>query len=126
VLWRPLRFVIPTPTALYFNRHYMRGAVTTHTLQSESWAQDEAKGLLARSEERLRGLESKGPGLVTVSAIVTAGVGAAIIEADGEATLGGKLLLSRPAAPQPDRDQQLRHPDTLQPHQAVASTARQA
>ena len=93
VLWRPLRFILPTATTLYFNRHHLRGKLTTAKLPDEAWAQREANALLTRSEDRLRGLEAKGPGLATVAAVVAAGVVAAVIEGGSDATLLGKVLL---------------------------------
>src|SRR3954454_22337121 len=91
VLWRPLRFILPTATTLYFNHHYLRGELETAKLPDRAWAQREANGLLSRSEDRLRGLEAKGPGLATVAAVVAAGVVAAIIEGGDDATLLGKV-----------------------------------
>jgi hypothetical protein len=93
VLWRPLRFVLPTATTLYFNHHHLRAELKTAALPDEVWAHREASGLLSRSEDRLRSLEAKGPGLATVAAVVAAGVVAAIIEGGGDATLVGKILL---------------------------------
>jgi len=93
VLWPPLRFVLPTATTLYFNHHHLRGKLKTAKLPDEPWAQQEANGLLSRSEDRLRSLEAKGPGLATVAAVVAAGVVAAVIEGGSDATLLGKVLL---------------------------------
>lgn len=93
VLWPPLRFVLPTVTTLYFNHHHLRGELKTAKLPDEKWAQQQASGLLSRSEDRLRSLEAKGPGLATVAAVVAAGVVAAIIEGGSDATLLGKVLL---------------------------------
>lgn len=93
VLWPPLRFVLPTATTLYYNHHRLREDMKTVELPSQSWAQQEAKALLSRSEDRLRSLEAKGPGLATVAAVVVAGVVAAIIEGGSDATLGGRVLL---------------------------------
>jgi hypothetical protein len=92
VLWPPLHFVLPTATTLYYNYHCLRGGLKTANLPDEAWAHREAGGLLSRSEDRLRSLEAKGPGLATVAAVVAAGVVAAIIEGD-DATLIGKVLL---------------------------------
>lgn len=93
VLWPRLRFVLPTLTALYLNHHYLRGEMKTTTLPAEPWAQEAANGLMARSEDRLRGLEAKAPGLAAIAAIIAAGVVAAIVAAGGHATLFGKVLL---------------------------------
>lgn len=93
VLWPGLGFVLPTATTLYYNHHYLRGELKTAELPPDPWAQDEANALLSRSEDRLRSLEAKGPGLATIAAVVAAGVVAAIIEGAGDATLVGKVLL---------------------------------
>lgn len=94
LLWPPLRFVIPTLSTVYFNHHHLSGELHTVSLPREQWAYDEQQRLLDRSEERLRGLETKGPGLATVGAIVAAGVVAAIVEGGGKATVAGKMLLA--------------------------------
>jgi hypothetical protein len=86
-------FVLPTATGLYFNRHRLKGELKTAELPAKPWAQNEAHELLSRSEDRLRSLEAKGPGLATVAAIVAAGVVAAIVEGGGDSTLLGKVLL---------------------------------
>lgn len=93
VLWRGWRSILPTATTLYFNHHHLSGGLKTVELPPDGWAQDEAKALLLRSEERLRSLEAKGPGLATVAAVVGAGVVAAIIEGGSNTTLLGKILL---------------------------------
>lgn len=93
VLWPRLRFVLPTATTLYYNHHRLRGELKTGKLPDEAWAHREASALLSRSEDRLRSLEAKGPGLATVAAVVAAGVVAAIIEGGDDTTLLGKVLL---------------------------------
>lgn len=97
LLWPPLRFVLPTATTLYYNHLRLRDELKTFKLPPELWAQQEAKALLLRSEDRLRSLEAKGPGLATVAAVVAAGVVAAIIEGGSDATLVGKVLLGMAA-----------------------------
>ncbi|MDA0161335.1 hypothetical protein OM076_13740 [Solirubrobacter ginsenosidimutans] len=93
ILWEPLEYVFPTATNWYVNRFYLCDELDVPNLPEAPWAQQEANALLTRSEDRLRSLESKGPGLVTVSAIIAAGIGAAIVEAGDDATLIGKALL---------------------------------
>lgn len=90
---KPLGLILPTPTTLYFNHYHLRGELKTADLPADSWAQHEATQLLSRSEDRLRSLEAKGPGLAAVAAIVAAGVVAAIVEGGDDATLLGKVLL---------------------------------
>lgn len=92
-LSKPFEFVLPTATTLYFNHRHLSSKLKTVDLPPNAWAQQEAKELLARSEDRLRNLEAKGPGLAAVAAIVAAGVVAAIIESGGHATWQGKILL---------------------------------
>jgi hypothetical protein len=93
LLSRPLAFVLPTATTLYYNNHRLSGELERAKLPPRRWAQQEAKELLSRSDERLRSLEAKGPGLATVVAVVAAGVVAAIIEGGDDATFVGKVLL---------------------------------
>jgi hypothetical protein len=93
LLSRPLAFVLPTATTLYYNNHRLSGEPERAKLPPRRWAQQEAKELLSRSDERLRSLEAKGPGLATVVAVVAAGVVAAIIEGGDDATFVGKVLL---------------------------------
>src|SRR3954454_16375882 len=92
-MWPRLRFILPTLTTLYFNHYHLRGELESVTLPRKSWAEREAHALLSRSEDRLRSLEGKGPGLATVGAIVAAGVVAAIAEGGDDATMIGKVLL---------------------------------
>jgi hypothetical protein len=88
-----MEYALPTATTLFFNRHRLKGELKTVDLPAVPWAQKEAHELLTRSDERLRSLETKGPGLATVAAIVAAGVVAATVESGGDSTLYGTLLL---------------------------------
>lgn len=95
-LWRRLlQQVLPLALALYTNRRYLHDDIPEPpaALPDGAWANDEAGDLLARSEDRLETLESKGPGLATVCAIVAAAVVVAISLTWEEATTLAKVLL---------------------------------
>lgn len=94
VLWRPLRFVLPTLTALYANRIGLSRELSTLMLPSAPWVRDHARQLLVRSDERLRGIEAKGPGLAALTAIIGAAVLIALVEGWDDATTAGRLLLA--------------------------------
>jgi hypothetical protein len=92
--WRVTPLVLPLPLALYTNRRYLRGRPNVPTLAThEEWTSQEADALLERSEQRLQSIESKGPGLATVCAIVAAPIVVAISLTWSDTTLGGKILL---------------------------------
>jgi len=94
VLWPKLRFVLPTLTALVFNKVRLRRELKAPRLPEEPWARAHARQLLARSEERLRGIEAKGPGLAALSAIIGAAVLASLVDGWDDATTLGRLLLA--------------------------------
>lgn len=93
ILWPKLRFIFPTLAALYLNRVYLSHELKAPKLDSTPWAREQARLLLGRSEERLRGIEAKGPGLATVCAVIAAAVIAALLEGWDDATLLGRVLL---------------------------------
>jgi hypothetical protein len=72
--FRATQYVIPTITAVYVNRFLVKELQPPLDLPNKQWANHERHALLDRSEERLRSLEGKGPGLATVTAIIAAGV----------------------------------------------------
>lgn len=77
--WRAGPRLLALPLALYTNRRYLAGrAGAPPELPKNAWAFHQQQRLLERSESRLQSIESKGPGLATVCAIVAAGIGVAI------------------------------------------------
>ena len=95
-LWRVGNWVIPLPLAVYINRsqRYLgRPPEAVPDLPDEDWVRRHQEGLLDHSEERLRGIEAKGPALATTSGIFAAGIGVAIAEAWPDQSTWGRLLL---------------------------------
>jgi hypothetical protein len=90
VVWR----VLPTPAAAYFNRQRVTTPVEMPSLPSTEWSRRERRALLSASEERLRNIEGKGPGLATVSAIIVGAVLIATTSGWQESTLIARILLA--------------------------------
>jgi hypothetical protein len=67
--------------------------VTPPSLPVAEWTHRERRALLDRSEDRLRSLESKGPGLAAVSAVIVAAVVIAITTGWTESTALARLIL---------------------------------
>lgn len=85
--------VLPTPTALLFNKVRVPDARDPAELPATEWSQRERRRLLSESEDRLRSIEAKGPGLAVVVAVVAAAI---LLAIDGEwahSCLAGRLLL---------------------------------
>ena len=91
--FRATQYVLPTFTAAYFNRFLVPAQRPPTGLPDEEWAHKERHELLQRSEERLRGLEGKGPGLATVTAIIAAGVIVAVQGGWDNSEWPGRALL---------------------------------
>lgn len=87
------QYVLPTLSAMYFNATRVEEPEPPKNLPNADWADRERHALLARSEERLRGIEAKGPGLATVSAIIAAAVLLAVSNGWGESVTAGRVLL---------------------------------
>ncbi len=99
LVWRGGQYVLPLPLAWYANRKYLSGPapeLPSH-LPKGMWALAEQQRLLDRSEQRLQGIEGKGPGLATVCAVVAAAIAVAISLAWTEATTVGRVLLGAAA-----------------------------
>ena len=94
VLWRLGQRVLPLPLALYVNHRIIRDEPSRPPeLPAMPWAFNEQQHLLERSEGRLESIESKGPGLATVSAIVAAAIGVAISLTWKDATSVQRIIL---------------------------------
>jgi hypothetical protein len=87
-LWR----LLPTPAIYYLNRTRITTPTQVPAMPDEEWSQRERRSLLARSEERLRNIEAKGPGLAAVTAVIAAAVLLALT-GWGESEWPAKLLL---------------------------------
>jgi hypothetical protein len=93
LLHRLSQYLLPTPSALYFNRTKVTPPPVPRVPSAE-WSNRERRAMLERSVQRLQGIEAKGPGLATINAIVAAGVVAALATQWGDSTLAGKVLLA--------------------------------
>lgn len=69
-LWR----VLPTPAIFYLNRTRVTTPAEVPAMPDAEWSQSERRSLLSRSEDRLRNIEAKGPGLAAVTAVIAAAV----------------------------------------------------
>jgi hypothetical protein len=83
------------PYALYVNQHYAPDdeKIASEAAPEGEWVTDEASALLERSEQRLQGIEAKGPGLATVCGIVAAAIGLAISLHWSESNDASKVVL---------------------------------
>lgn len=96
IAWRVGTRLFALPVALYTNHRYLTGdPPAPPELPPTSWAVAAQQRLLERSEERLQGIEAKGPGLATVSAIVIAAIALAVsLEWEAATTLQRVLLFA--------------------------------
>jgi hypothetical protein len=85
-------YLLPTLSTLYVNKRLVKAPPASH-LPATSWAQQERRAMLDRSIERLRGIEGKGPGLATVSAIFAGAVLLALATQWNDSNVAGKALL---------------------------------
>jgi hypothetical protein len=67
-------YVLPTLSTLYVNRAALRQPGRPPILSEDEWSRTQRHNLLASSEDRLRSIEAKGPGLAAACAVVAAGV----------------------------------------------------
>jgi hypothetical protein len=93
-IWRAGQRVLPLLLAVYVNRRIIAGkAPTAPELPEAPWIFVEQQRLMERSEQRLESIESKGPGLATVGAIVTAAIGVAISLTWSDASVAQRVIL---------------------------------
>lgn len=88
--WR----LLPTPATMYSNRELVREPRVVPPLPAAEWSRRERRELLIASEARQRNLEAKGPGLATVSAIVSATVLVSITAGWQESMVLARILLA--------------------------------
>jgi hypothetical protein len=93
LLSEKLWWVLPTPAILYLNRVRLREPAEMPALPRGDWSRRERRTLLAASEDRLRNLEGKGPGLATITAIVVAAVLVSLSTGWNESTTMGRAML---------------------------------
>jgi hypothetical protein len=94
LLSEQLWWVFPTPCSYYLNRERVRESEEMPgDLSTADWALRERHALLTSSEDRMRSLEGKGPGLATINAVVAAAVVAAITVDWGKTMFAGRVLL---------------------------------
>ncbi|MGH2591090.1 MAG: hypothetical protein ACRDGW_09885 [Actinomycetota bacterium] len=87
-------YLFPTPSALLFNAFRMPSASQPAGLPTAVWSQRERRALLAASENRLRTIETKGPGLAAANAVIAAGVVVAVDSGWDASCWPGRLLLA--------------------------------
>ena len=87
-------WLLPTPSAFYFNAVKMPPPAEAAELPDADWVRKESHALLDRSEDRRRTIETKGPGLATISAIFVAGVLVALANGWDRSTWPGRALLA--------------------------------
>jgi len=101
--WGPVRrvmlsavaeWLLPTPSTFYFNAVKMPPPPESPELPDADWVRKESHALLDRSEARRRAIETKGPGLATISAIFVAGVLVALANGWDRSTWPGRALLA--------------------------------
>jgi hypothetical protein len=89
--WR----ILPTPAILYLNKERVTTPVQVPAMPETEWSQRERRLLLTASEDRLRNLEGKGPGLATITAVIAAAVLLALGGGGwGESDVVAKILLA--------------------------------
>ena len=88
--WR----LFPTLATLYLNWDRVREPMKMPSLPATDWSRRERRALLDSSEERLRSLEGKGPGLAAVSAVIVAAVLVAITSGWDESTAPAHVILA--------------------------------
>ncbi len=94
MLGRTAEWMLPTPSTFYFNAIAMPPPPKPADLPNAEWTRRESHALLDRSEDRRRTIETKGPGLATVSAILVAGVLVALSSGWERSTWPARLLLA--------------------------------
>jgi hypothetical protein len=94
LLSEQLWWLLPTPTTVYLNRERVHQPSSVPALPATAWSRRERHTLLASSEERLRNIEGKGPGLATVSAVIVGAVLLAITGGWNEGALPARILLT--------------------------------
>ena len=87
-------WLLPTPSTFYFNAVKMPPPPQPPELPDADWVRKESHALLGRSEDRRRTIETKGPGLATISAIFVAGVLVALANGWDRSTWPGRALLA--------------------------------
>lgn len=91
--WR----LFPTLATLFLNWDRVREPMKMPSLPATEWSRRERRALLDSSEERLRSLEGKGPGLAAVSAVIVGAVLVAITSGWGESTAPARVILATAA-----------------------------
>ncbi|MGE0065893.1 MAG: hypothetical protein AB7T48_00945 [Solirubrobacterales bacterium] len=87
-------WLLPTPSTFYFNAVKMPPPPDSPELPDAEWVRKESHALLGRSEDRRRTIETKGPGLATISAIFVAAVVVALANGWDRSTWPGRILLA--------------------------------
>jgi len=89
----PAWWLLPTLSMLAFNAEKVEKVREPAALPATAWAQRERHAMMVRSEERLRTIETKGPGLSAVTAVIGAAVLLAIGSGWQDSCLPAQLAL---------------------------------
>jgi hypothetical protein len=87
-------WLLPTPSTFYFNAVEMPLPPGPAELPDADWVRTESQALLDRSEDRRRTIETKGPGLATISAIFVAAGLVALTNGWDRSTWPARALLA--------------------------------
>jgi hypothetical protein len=87
-------YVLPTTSTWVVNRAALREPQRPPIVSDAAWSHQERHAMLSRSEERLRNIEAKGPGLGAICAVIAAPVVLAVATRWEDSTVGGKALLT--------------------------------
>jgi hypothetical protein len=93
LLSEPFWWLVPTPATLYLNHARVREPMKAPEFSASDWSRRERRALLTSSEERMRNLEAKGPGLATISAVIVAAVLVCITGGWDESTTLARIIL---------------------------------
>lgn len=74
LLTTPAWWVAPTFSTLAFNAKRVENVAEPAVLPPAQWSQRERHAMMSRSEDRLRTIEAKGPGLAAITAVIAATV----------------------------------------------------
>ncbi len=89
LFWR----LLPTPATLYLNHAHVHEPMKVPDFPAGDWSRRERRALLTSSEERMRNLEAKGPGLATISAVIVAAVLVSVTGGWDESTTLARIML---------------------------------
>lgn len=91
---KPVWWLLPTPSTYFFNKQpALQTPQAGPKLPAAPWSQRERHGLLSTSQEHMRSLEGKGPGLATIGGVIFAAALVALTTGWDESTCLARLIL---------------------------------